>query len=150
MAQKRLPIEEGIVCVNPDCPHHGKSGTVVKSGKSGKNTIMYCCQYCKKRFSETYGTLFHHKHKDHKLITQVLQSLAEGGTIRGTGRVFEISKDTIITWLVEAGKHCAEVEKMLIGKFNFTQVQVDELWSFIGKKTTHPVALSEKNLKPPS
>lgn len=139
--KRKLAIDPNAKCVNSKCNFYQKTGTVVKLGvrpQSGKH-IQFKCRKCAKQFSETYGTMFANKKTSDAQITQVLKALAEGNTIRGCGRIFNHSKDTVIAWLREAGLHCSEVEEMLTGKFDFNQVQLDELWSFIVKKTTHAV-----------
>ncbi len=140
--KRKLIVDPHIGCVNPECEYYNKAGSVVNLGvikQSGKHN-QYKCRKCHKQFSETFGTLFANKKTSAKQITQVLKALAEGNTIRGSSRIFKFSKDTIISWLKEAGQHSDSVEKLLVKKFDFNQVQLDELWSFILKKTTHAVA----------
>ncbi|MEA3451323.1 MAG: hypothetical protein U9Q83_05405 [Bacteroidota bacterium] len=148
MGRKRvLPIEDEIGCINPDCEYYKKPGSVVQAANSGKNK-GYRCNACRKYFSETYGTIFYKTQTDVDKIVQVLKALAEGNTIRGCARIFGVDKDSVIRWLVRAGEHCEEIEKILVNKFEFTQVQLDEMWTFIVKKTTHKVVRNEKSRKP--
>jgi len=141
LKKKKKRIVKDQCCVNPDCEFHKKAGSIVSLGirkQSGRHK-QYQCRSCRKQFSETFGTIFANKKTDEDKIVQALKALAEGNTIRGTGRIFKVSKDTVVSWLREAGAHCDKVEELLVEKFNFTQVQVDELWTFIVKKTTHAV-----------
>jgi len=143
-----LPIVQNRGCINTDCKYHDTPGSIVEcgtSGTSGRNQY-FRCRACNKRFSETYGTIFSNKKSTPKEIVQVLKALAEGNTIRGSGRIFEVSKDTVISWLRQAGQHCEKVEDVLVGDFNFSHIQLDELWTFIVKKTTLPVVRNKTNL----
>jgi len=54
--------------------------------------------------------------------------------------------DTVIAWLRLAGEHAAEVSACLMRDLHLTEVQVDELWTFVKKsrrtfrRTKTPVA----------
>jgi hypothetical protein len=62
-----------------------------------------------------------------------LRLLAEGLGFRGTSRVLEIKLDTIRKWLSVAALHCEQVSDMLLRDLKLSQVQVDELWTFVKK-----------------
>ncbi|MCP4049507.1 MAG: hypothetical protein GY730_02220 [bacterium] len=141
---RKNPIEKDRKCINAECEYFNKEGSMAKAGKSGKNDNFQCCK-CKKGYSSTYGTIFRRKRTEPKEIVRVLKSLAEGNSIRGASRIFGHDKDAIINWLKQAGQHCEKFEQELVDRFNFTQVQIDELWTFIVKKTTH--AVEKKGLK---
>jgi hypothetical protein len=64
-----------------------------------------------------------------------LKLLAEGLGLRGTSRVLEVKLDTIRGWLSTAALHCERVSDMLLRDLKLSQVQVDELWSFVKKNT---------------
>lgn len=138
MAKIIREAERDRTCKNPECEYHEKIGSMIKTGKSGRNDY-YQCRRCKRGYSATYGTIFRRRRTQPEEILKVLKGIAEGNSIRGAGRIFGHSKDTVIDWLKDAGKHCESVEKELVNQFNFNQVQIDELWTFILKKTTHAV-----------
>jgi hypothetical protein len=64
-----------------------------------------------------------------------LRLLAEGLGLRGTSRVLEIKLDTVRRWLAKATLHCEQVNDMLLRDLKLSQVQVDELWTFVKKNT---------------
>jgi hypothetical protein len=68
-----------------------------------------------------------------------LRLLAEGLGLRGTSRVLEIKLDTIRKWLAVAALHCEQVTDMLVRDLKLSQVQVDELWTFVKKNTQIPM-----------
>lgn len=147
MAPKRkLTAEKDKKCINETCEYHDKVGSMVKTGRSGKNAYFQC-RRCKRGYSSTYGTIFRRKKTAPEEIIRVLKSLAEGNSIRGAGRIFDHDKNAIINWLKQAGEHCEKVERQLIDKFDFSQAQVDELWTFILKKTTHPLGANTTKQK---
>ena len=63
--------------------------------------------------------------------------LTEGNSLRGTGRIVEIDKDTVCDWLDRAGRHCWAVTTYLFDTLHITECQVDELWSFLNQKEAH-------------
>jgi hypothetical protein len=61
--------------------------------------------------------------------------LVEKGSIRGTARAMGVDKDSVALWLKRAGEHCEEVTKYLLRDLNLSQVQIDEIWTFVKKRT---------------
>ena len=136
-AKIRREAERDRRCINEGCEYYNKTGSMVWH-KGGKNGYLQC-RRCRKGYSPLRGTLFYKKRVNPEEIVMVLKTLAEGGSIRGCERIYGHHRDTIIKWLKEAGRHSERVEQELIGQYEFNQVQVDELWTFIRKKTTHLV-----------
>lgn len=66
-----------------------------------------------------------------------MRALAEGNSLRGTGRIVGVDKDTICEWLDKAGRHCRAVTTYLFNNLHMTECQLDELWSFVRKKEAH-------------
>ena len=77
--------------------------------------------------------------------TIAMLALAEGNSLRGTGRIVDVDKDTVCGWLDRAGRHCRAVTAWLFDNFHITECQVDELWSFVRKKEAH-LTVAEKVL----
>jgi IS1 family transposase len=69
-----------------------------------------------------------------------MRALAEGNSLRGTGRIVEIDKDTVCDWLARAGRPCRAVPTSLFDTLHITECRVDELWSFVRKKEAHLTA----------
>ncbi|MFZ2070955.1 MAG: hypothetical protein WAV32_05070 [Halobacteriota archaeon] len=44
-----------------------------------------------------------------------------------------VDKDSVALWLKKAGEHCEEVMEYLLWDLNLSQVQIDEIWTFIKK-----------------
>lgn len=122
-----------LSCPNPDCPDYGRSGA--------GNIAVHCradrrlrCTTCNKRFSARQGTIFYNLKTDEEKVLTALALLAERNSARATARILGTNEDTVLEWAAKAGEHAARVSEMLIRKFKVSQVQLDEMWSFVGKK----------------
>lgn len=124
-------------CINPICPYYGETGSMVLSRIQGvnKKTELYQCLCCYKQYTGDRGTFFAGLRTDKKTVVMALKNLAEGNGIRGTARIMDTTKDVIRSWLIKAAQHVGEVEKVLTKELKFTRVQLDEIWSFVKKKT---------------
>jgi IS1 family transposase len=112
------------------------AGNLTTCARYGKNqTRLLYCRACKYRFSERKGPpLFGAKLPDPKAL-DVLAHLADGGGVRQTARLTETDKDTVARYAARAGGHARQLHDELVGLSPLTtQVQVDEKWSFVGKK----------------
>src|SRR5512136_1584039 len=135
------PKYSDISCPNAKCKHHGKKGlgNVVSNGtyrtRSTGKARLFLCRTCGKAFSSRAGTAFFDLRSPKKKVLKGLQMVAEGLGLRGTSRVLEVKLDTIRRWLAVAALHCEQVSDMLLGDLKLSQVQVDELWTFVKKNT---------------
>lgn len=64
----------------------------------------------------------------------VVASLVDGSSIRATERMQEVHRDTIMRLGVEAGEACLRLHHVMIRDLNVSELELDELWAFIGKK----------------
>jgi IS1 family transposase len=73
-----------------------------------------------------------------RLTTQdrvrILTVLSEGVGINAACRVTGASKNTVLKLLADVGQACALYQDQAMRNLKITQVQVDEIWSFIGMK----------------
>ena len=103
-------------CWNEECREYNKKGqgNIKATQYDGKNKdILYLtCIVCKKKFSENKGTIFYNKKTKKNIIVQALKATSEGTGIRPTGRIFDVNKNTILSWVRLAGKHSEEIEKI--------------------------------------
>jgi IS1 family transposase len=70
----------------------------------------------------------------------VISALAEGSSIRSIERMTGIHRDTIMRLGVRVGQGCASVLDEKMRDLPCENIQVDEVWGFIGKKQRHVVA----------
>jgi IS1 family transposase len=89
---------------------------------------------CGQPFSETAGTPFFGLKTPIKTVCTALQELAEGLGIRAVARIHGVKPDTVLEWLKKAGQHCGRLSECMMRELHVTQVQLDELWTFVRKK----------------
>jgi IS1 family transposase len=64
----------------------------------------------------------------------VISALTEGCSIRATERLTGIHRDTIMRLGVRVGDGCAALHDELMQFVEVTRLELDELWSYVGKK----------------
>jgi IS1 family transposase len=69
--------------------------------------------------------------------TQIINALVEGNSIRSTERMTDTHRDTICRLLVEVGEGCAKIMNERMRDLPSRRIQVDEIWSYVGKKQMH-------------
>ncbi len=57
------------------------------------------------------------------------EKFAEGQSIRATARTAEVSKNTVIKLMVDAGKACAAYQDRTLRGLACRRIQCDEIWS---------------------
>jgi IS1 family transposase len=67
----------------------------------------------------------------------VIGALAEGSSIRAIERMTGTHRDTIMRLGVRVGKGCAALLDQKMRNLSCHNLQVDEIWGFIGKKERH-------------
>lgn len=129
------PYEEcssyGVFGPHPD---HDIIGAGTYTTDWGETRQMYECKVCRHTFSETAGTPFHHLKTPKEEVIHAYKDLAEGLGVRATARVNGVDKDTVLRWVKRAGQHCQRVSEYMMQGLELTQVQLDELWTFVRKK----------------
>src|SRR5205814_3795567 len=64
----------------------------------------------------------------------VISALAEGTSIRSVERMTGIHRDTIMRLGVRVGEACERILNAKMRGLNCEQIEVDEIWGFIGAK----------------
>ncbi len=65
---------------------------------------------------------------------QAIAALTEGVSIRATERLTDIHRDTIMRLGVRVGEGCARLHDQIIRNVQVAHIELDEVWSFVGKK----------------
>src|SRR6202045_5057269 len=65
---------------------------------------------------------------------QILSMLCEGSSLRSTSRVADVSFNTIVKLLQDAGAACTEFHDRAVRGVKSQRVQCDEIWSFVHAK----------------
>ncbi len=64
----------------------------------------------------------------------ILHHLAEGNSIRATSRLCRVHRNTVMRHLVEFGEACQNFMDLSFDNLNLRHVEIDEIWTFVGKK----------------
>lgn len=142
--RKRQPTFRDVACPNGRCKVFGKtgSGTVVSNGTyfvGGMRVRKFICRACRRVFNSRARTPFRWLHTPQHKVLMALKLLVKGLSLRGTAEVLGVKLDTVRNWLRKAAQHSAAVNQMLVRDLRLSQVQVDELWTFVKKNTKIPL-----------
>ena len=129
---RRFNMDEQIVSTMKS---HGVAGLFIDPEKA-----LYCLSSNQARTSPRHSTAFHRCHLSEDAFETIARSLAEGVGVAATARIQNVDKKTVLLVLAKAGDHAIKVNRSLLKNVEVTECQLDEMWSFIGKK--------EKNLDP--
>ena len=64
----------------------------------------------------------------------IVAALCEGNSIRSVERLTGVHRDTIMRLLVQVGAGCEKLMDERMRRLGCRRVQVDEIWTFVGKK----------------
>lgn len=131
-------------CPHPDCSYYGSSEQVIKAGKDKRRRQRFFCKGCCRYFSPTKGTPFYRLRKSKKDFLEALAMLAERNSIAAVARVKGVKEETVALWLEKAGRHAEGVEEALLRGFRLSQVQLDELWTYVKNKGEKGAILRRK------
>lgn len=128
-----------LYCPNKRCKYYGipfQASKMVKNGTChGQPQAL--CKGCGSSVALNYATAYYGLESDATIFETAVRALAEGNSIRATGRIFEIDKDTVCDWLIRASLHCRSVILYFWNQLHVTECQLDELWSFVHTKEAH-------------
>jgi IS1 family transposase/transposase-like protein len=135
----RKPQDWGQCCPNPDCLYYTQMsrGNVSSISTyltgSGKRRIFHCSK-CEKNFSETRDTVFFDLKTTEEKVMMALKMILVKVDLAGISFVLGVKEETVLEWLRRAAEKAAEINAALMKELAVTQVQLDEMWSFIRRK----------------
>lgn len=130
---------ETLYCPNKHCPCYGlpfRQGQLVKNGHS-HGQAQALCKSCGCSVALSYATAYYGLESEPAIFEAAIRALAEGNSIRATGRIFQVDKDTVYEWLNRAALQCRLVVLYLWSGLHVLECQLDELWSFVHTKEDH-------------
>jgi len=137
----RTPKAWGQPCPHPDCAYaqminRGNIRAVSTDlTQSGKRRIFQCTK-CGTPFSETRDTVFFDLKTPEEKVMMALKMLLVKVDLAGIAFVLGVTAETVLAWLQRAAHKAAEINAHLLRDLPVTQVQLDEMWSFIKRKHT--------------
>lgn len=113
-----------------------KCGVSCKRFGTHRNGLQrFRCRLCGPTFTEEHEAAF--RIEDYLKAPRgimAIQLLVEGCSVRSVERVTGLHRDAITQLLVIAGERCKWLLNAIIRDVPARDVQVDEIWAFIGKK----------------
>lgn len=55
-------------------------------------------------------------------------------SVLGIAETLEVKPSTASAWVSRAGMHCEKVNEVVLNDIETPKVEMDELWTFVGKK----------------
>lgn len=106
---------------------------VHKHGKSEQGQQRYYCPHCRKTFTESFDTIYYRRQVNPQEIHSILQSHAEGISLRGVSRISGRAYGTVVS-VIRAASHKAQIiHNEEIKQVEPETVNADEMWSFVQK-----------------
>jgi transposase-like protein len=151
MAKNKSKIDlKNEFCSNENCNDYGKRDTanIVKYGHDRNGKQRFKCKTCGGVYVETKNTIFYNRKLSEDQIILICKLLVEKNGIRAIERITGIHRDTISDVVKDLARHAREVTDFLIKDIELTEVQVDEMWSFIkkNKKTLTKEMITQINM----
>ncbi len=104
-----------------------------KHGKTSKGSQRYFCPSCRQTFTDTYDTLYYRRQISEEEVRIVLQSHAEGSSLRGISRISGLAYDTVVSIIQAAVEKAQMVHNPSVQNVDTDAIAADELWSFVEK-----------------
>ena len=132
-------------CRNPKCVLYGQMAPQAWLRYRGwhRNATRFQCQACGALVSARTGTAYAGIRTEAHTYLLGATALAEGLSIRATGRLLDVDKDTVNHWLPVLGRHCQHVMTYFFRNLHLHECQLDELWTFISKKAAQLTPLEK-------
>ena len=78
-------------------------------------------------------------------VAQALLILMRRGSLRAAEEITGHKYETISAWLKRAANHAAAITQVLASDLHLSQVEIDEFWSFVQKKTASPASQTRES-----
>src|SRR6478609_7435037 len=128
-----------LACPNTDCSAYGRrgAGNLRPHGWSTKDKSVRClrCTTCDTHFSERANTPLFGLRTDEDTLVAIARHLAEGVGCRATARLTGVGLNTVLRFTKLFGKHAELFHDSMVRHVRPEQIQADEAWAFVGKKT---------------
>ncbi|HWE52279.1 MAG TPA: hypothetical protein VG273_20965 [Bryobacteraceae bacterium] len=115
-------------------------------GKHRNGLRRFRCGQCGKTYTEAHQNPLGSMTVPMEKAVLALRMLLEGSSVRSVERITELHRDTILKLLVVAGEKCEKIMGRYIRNVPVQDVEVDEVWSFIGKKEKRVRPEDDQNL----
>jgi transposase-like protein len=117
---------------NPACPRCEATETVSNGQENGRS--RWRCLACRRSFGETLGTHLYRLKTDVAEIVRAIQVVLHRGSLRAAEEQTAYNYETIAAWIKRLGEHAEAITDLLVRELHLSEVELDELWSFVGRK----------------
>ena len=125
-----------LVCSRCHGTHYGSNG-------SSRGHRRFRCHDCGRTFAVTVGTPLFHLHTPLPEIVRAILVVLRRGSLRAAEKQTGHNYETIAEWIRRIGAHAEAVSDALVHDLELSEVELDEFWSFVGKKGRwHPSGAS--------
>lgn len=144
----KQPQDWNQPCPNRACSHYGQrnqgniSAIATYMTQSGKRRILKC-HICGEQFSETRETVFFDLRTPEEKVMLALKMILVRVSITDISFVLGVKEETTLEWLERAAQKAEEINRALLRELPVTEVQLDEMWSFVKRKVSHQAAEGE-------
>jgi len=119
----------------PPCPKCPCSQSHVVRNGSHRGRPRSVCRTCKTYFGETQGTPMYNLKTPASEVARALLVVMRRGSLRAAEEITGHKYETISDWLKRAAEHAEALTQVLANDLHVSQVEIDEFWSFVRKKT---------------
>ncbi len=116
------------------CPYCEQSQHVIKSGRNSGGSQRYKCRQCQRYFTPQPKPLGY----EADLKQRALQLYLEGMSLRAIGRLLHVHHQSVANWIDAAATHLPE---QVSDTTAAETIEVDELVTYVGKKTSMSTSL---------
>jgi IS1 family transposase len=117
---------------------HGVAGIFIDPER-----VLVSTPTAQARINPRRDTALFHSHLSDDAFETIAQSLAEGVGVSTTARIQKVDKKTVLLVLAKAAGQTEKVQNNLLRNLSVSECQLDEMWSFIGKKEKNLDALEK-------
>jgi hypothetical protein len=89
---------------------------------------------CGRSFGQTLGTPLYRLRTDTAEIIRAVKVVLHRGSLRAAEEQTGHNYETIAAWIKRLGDHAGEIADLLARELNLSEVELDDLWSFVGRK----------------
>src|SRR5712691_10621456 len=130
------------------CPRCQGSRCIRNGSSRGRR--RFACRDCGRTFAATVGTPLFRLHTPLPEIVRAILIVLRRGSLRAAEEQTGHNYETIAAWIRRIGEHAEAVTEVLVRDLELSEVELDEFWSFVGKKGDLPRRRGQPILPRPS